>query len=171
MGNICSSFGTSPHARGVPIVNPSGTNTILRKDGSFTGRFVGHRGVPATRCRAFSNRRMRRNLGFLRALGTPCMLGTSNLYTNGNILVLPALRRTGGRFGRVLNNVFNGTSTHMIVRRFLDNVRYSMFMLASNGGCGVLPRTGSCGHVNRRSANLGANNVNDIAPIPFTAGR
>ncbi len=171
MGKICSCFGASTRLGSIPIVNPSGRKTMLRNDGSFTGTFVRHRGVPATTCHAFAKRALRRNLGFLRALRTPCMLGTSNLYTNGNMLVLPALRRTHGRLGRVLNKVFNSTSSSIIVRRFLDNVRYSMFIVASNGGCGVLPRTGSCGHVNRRSANLGANNVNDISPIPFTAGR
>lgn len=170
IGKVCSCFGGSRTLGGVPIVKPSGTNTMLRNDGRFTGNFVRHRGVPATNCGDVATTGLRRKLTFLRALRTPCMLGTSNLYTKGNMLVLPALRRTGGRLGRVLDKVFNSTSTAMIVRRFLDNVRYSMFILASKGGCGVLPRTGSCGHVNRNSGKLGANNVNDMSPIPFTSG-
>lgn len=171
IGKMCSFFGGSSTLGRMPIVNPSGTKTMLRKDGRFTGNFVRHRRVPATKCGDMATTGLRRKLTFLRALRTPCILGTSKLYTKGNMLVLPALRRTGGRLGRVLNKVFKGTSTAMIVRRFLDNVRYSMFMLASKGGCGVLPRTGSCGHVNRNSGKLGANNVNSISPIPFTSTR
>lgn len=169
MRNVCSRFRDGPYLGGVTVVNPSGRKTELRNDGRFTGRFVRHRRVPATHCRDIATSALGRKLTFLRALRTPCILGTSKLYTKGKMLVLPALRRTGGRLGRVLKNVFNGTSTAIIVRRFLDNVRYSMFMLASNSRCGILPMTGSCGHVNRNSGKLGANNVNDIAPIPFTS--
>lgn len=169
--NVCSCFRKGPRARRVTVVKPAHRKTHLRNDGRFTGRFVRHRGVPATHCGDVATSALRRNFAFLRALRTPCILGTSKLYTKGNILVLPALSRTGGRLGRVLDNVFNGTSTAMIVRRFLDNVRYDMFMLASDRRCGMLPMTGSCGHVNRNSGKLGANNVKDIAPIPFTGSR
>lgn len=169
MRNVFSDFGRSPTAYRVSVVNPATGNTALRNDGRFTGNFVVHRGVPATHCGDVATSGLRRKLSFLTSLRTPCMLGTSKLYTNGNILVLPALRRTRGRLGRVLSNVFNSTDTAMIVRRFLDNVRYSMFIVASNHRCGMLPMTGSCGHVNRNSGNLGANNVNDIAPMPFTS--
>lgn len=169
IGKICSCFGGSITLTNVPIVKPSGRKTRLRNDGSFTGTFVVHRGVPATHCGDVSTKGLRRKCTFLRRLRTPCMLGTSNLTTNGNILVLSALRRTGGRLSSVLKNVFNSTDGAIIVRRFLSNVRYSIFIVASNRDCGILPITGSCGHVNRNGANLGANKVKTISPIPFTS--
>ncbi len=151
----------------VPVIGPSKKGAVLEGSKDFAKGFMQRHGIPTAAYQTFTSNTLEEGKAFLRSLKAPYVLKADGLCAGKGVLILDSLEEAEYELEEMLDGMFGGASSRVVIEEFMSGIECSVFVLTDGKDYVILPEAKDYKRIGEGDTGLNTGGMGSVSPVPF----
>lgn len=151
----------------IPVIGPSRQGAVLEGSKDFAKGFMQRHDIPTAAYRTFTGETLEEGKAFLRTLQAPYVLKADGLCAGKGVLILDTLEDAEKELEEMLDGMFGGASSRVVIEEFLSGIECSVFVLTDGKDYVILPEAKDYKRIGEGDTGLNTGGMGSVSPVPF----
>lgn len=160
-------FKSDPLIAHIPVIGPSKDAARLEGSKEFAKQFMNRHNIPTAKYRCFTSETLKEGMEFLSTLNPPYVLKADGLCAGKGVLILSSLEEAKSELNNMLNGMFGGASSRVVIEEFLSGIECSVFVITDGKNYKILPEAKDYKRVGEHDTGLNTGGMGSVSPVPF----
>lgn len=151
----------------VRVIAPCKEGAQLEGSKEYAKEFMVRHGIPTARFMSVTEETLDEGLGFLDSLRPPYVLKADGLAAGKGVIILDSLADAKDTLTDMLEGMFGGASSTVVIEEFLNGIECSVFILTDGKDYRILPVAKDYKRVGEGDKGLNTGGMGSVSPVPF----